>query len=67
MKLKDFVGMLYDPPSGWRYGFPKKYIPSTENEPLEDTLVRDGYPKKDAEFGAQHCRFIATGANHLTG
>lgn len=49
--------LLYDPPSGWRYGFPKPYRP-VEDEPLEQTLVRDGYPAKEAEFGARHCRFI---------
>ena len=47
---------IYDPPSGWRYGFPKVYSP-LEDEALQETLVRDGYPKKDAEFGAKHCRF----------
>ena len=48
---------LYDPPTGWRYGFPNAYRPM-EDETLEETLVRDGYPEKDAEFGAKHCRFI---------
>jgi hypothetical protein len=52
---------LYDPPSGWRYGFPKVYAPTNEDEPIADTLVRDGYPARDAEFGAKHCRFIETG------
>ncbi len=46
----------YDPPSGWKYGFPKKYEPA-DNEPLMVTLIRDGYPGLDAEFGAKHCRF----------
>lgn len=48
---------VYDPPSGWMYGFPKQYKPRDANEPLEETLVRDGYPALDAEFAAQHCRF----------
>lgn len=47
---------IYDPPSGWRYGFPKPYRP-LEGEALEDTLVRDGYPKREAEIGAKYCRF----------
>lgn len=50
--------ILYDPPSGWRYGFPKPYKPLTPDEPVEVTLVRDGYPAKDAAFGAKHCRYI---------
>ena len=35
---------IYDPPSGWMYGFPKQYKPAYEGEPIEDTLLRDGYP-----------------------
>lgn len=54
------TALLYDPPSGWRYGFPKPYKP-IEEEPLEQTLIRDGHPAKEAEFGAQHCRFIGEG------
>ena len=47
----------YDPPSGWRYGFPREYRP-LDDEPLIETLVRDGYPRHLAEdFGAKHCRF----------
>lgn len=47
---------LYDPPSGWMYGFPKQYLP-LEGEELKDTLIRDGYPAKDAEWAANHTRF----------
>jgi len=46
---------MYDPPSGWRYGFPKPYQPLPD-EDLTDTLIRDGYPAKDAEFAAHHVR-----------
>lgn len=38
----------YDPPSGWKYGFPKPYHP-LPNESLEDTLLRDGYPQKEID------------------
>lgn len=48
---------LYDPPSGWRYGFPRPYEP-TDDETLEQTLIRDGYPAAMAEMGARYCRFI---------
>jgi len=51
------MGLLYDPPSGWRYGFPKPYKP-LEKESLKDTLIRDGYPEKDADMGSKYCRFI---------
>lgn len=49
--------MMYDPPTGWRYGFPKVYRP-VEGETVEDTLERDGYPRAMADdFGGKHCRF----------
>lgn len=57
-KLSDFLGWLYDPPSGWRYGFPKIYDPFP-GETLEQTLLRDGYPQRELEWGAaKHVRFI---------
>lgn len=37
---------LYDPPSGWKYGFPKPYLPR-EGESLAETLRRDGYPEHE--------------------
>lgn len=56
--LKDYIGMLYDPPEGWRYGFPKRYNP-LPGESLEETLRRDGYPDGHIKAGlADHCRFI---------
>lgn len=52
--------MIYDPPSGWMYGFPKEYAP-LPGETTEETLLRDGYPKILIERGmAKHCRFIGT-------
>jgi hypothetical protein len=47
---------MYDPPSGWQFGFPKFYHPEP-GETVEQTLVRDGYPAEDAELGAKYCRF----------
>lgn len=40
--------MLYDPPSGWRYGFPRPYLP-LEGETLRETLLRDGYPATELD------------------
>ena len=52
--------MMYDPPSGWKYGFPKPYKP-LPGEPLADTLLRDGYPKRLVEQGMdRYCRFITS-------
>lgn len=53
--------MLYDPYKGWMYGFPKPYKP-LPGESLEDTLIRDGYPKQLVkEIGEDKlwCRFIS--------
>lgn len=45
MNAKSFeeASLIYDPPQGWLYGFPRPYRP-LEGERLEDTLIRDGYP-----------------------
>jgi hypothetical protein len=51
------MSLIYDPPGGWKFGFPRPYEP-LEGEPLAETLVRDGYPAEEAEFGAKHTRFI---------
>lgn len=52
--------MLIDPPSGWRYGFPKPYV-NPDNKPLEDWLLENGYPQFEIDLGmAKHCRFIAS-------
>lgn len=52
------MALIYDPPSGWRYGFPKPYKP-LPGETLEHTLLRDGYPQKEIDNGgAKHCRFL---------
>jgi len=49
--------LMYDPPVGWRYGFPKLYKP-LPGETLEQTLRRDGYPQKEIDWGgAKHVRF----------
>jgi len=55
--MTDRPKQFYDPPSGWRYGFPKVYAP-LEGETLEQTLLRDGYPLWEIDKGiADHCRF----------
>jgi len=33
-----------DPPSGWRYGFPKE-LPDLRPDDIEAWLVEQGYPK----------------------
>ena len=54
---------IYDPPSGWRYGFPREYKP-LPGESLIDTLLRDGYPQKEIDWGGgEHVRFWETTAD----
>lgn len=50
--------MLYDPPEGWKYGFPKEYLPKPD-ETLDQTLERDGYPRRLLNL-AKWTRFIGS-------
>lgn len=52
--------LMYDPPFGWQFGFPKPYRP-LDGETLRDTLTRDGYPSGPAyESSEKYCRFFET-------
>lgn len=52
--------LIIDPPSGWRFGFPRPYN-NPNNLPLEDWLRQEGYPEYELEWGAaKHCRFWST-------
>lgn len=35
-----------DPPSGWKYGFPKPFEPAPEQE-IDDWLIKNGYPQSE--------------------
>jgi len=37
-----------DPPSGWRYGFPKIYDPDC-GKPVLEWLVNEGYPQVEID------------------
>jgi len=39
-----------DPPSGWRYGFPKLYDPAKDGD-MRAWMIANGYPKKLANQG----------------
>ena len=45
----------FDPPGGWRYGFPKAYNP-LPNENFMQWLIREGYPPDEVEWAMQHMR-----------
>jgi uncharacterized Zn finger protein (UPF0148 family) len=53
---------IYDPPGGWRYGFPREYKPLL-GESIEQTLLRDKYPQKEIDVWKEDgvpCRFWET-------
>lgn len=45
----------FDPPGGWRYGFPKAYNP-LPNENFMQWLIREGYPPDEVEWAMRHMR-----------
>ncbi len=54
--------ILIDPPSGWKYGFPKPFD-NPDNKTTEEWLVENGYPEKEfnSEGKAHWVRWIETG------
>lgn len=54
--MKERTKMWIDPPSGWRYGFPKIYTPLVDGD-LSEWLVKQGYPA-DQLSSTTHVRFM---------
>lgn len=55
--------LIIDPPSGWRYGFPKP-IPEDvffDAAAFRAWLVEQGYPAQDIELAIEHSRYWETG------
>lgn len=48
------VAMFFDPPSGWKYGFPCEW--DHKKETLEELLKRKGYPEKDYDLARMYSR-----------
>lgn len=50
-----------DPPSGWKYGFPKQINLDILIDEYEGNVAKwltdNGYPEKDAEFATKYCRW----------
>jgi hypothetical protein len=36
-----------DPPSGWRYGFPKIWDPEVNGTDIQAWIIREGYPESE--------------------
>jgi hypothetical protein len=45
-----------DPPSGWKYGFPKA-LPDPAPEDIGEWLILQGYPAKDAHEVTRYIRW----------
>jgi len=45
---------MIDPPSGWRYGFPKAYDRVTDGDDMVTWLVQEGYPQREIDRLGDH-------------
>lgn len=50
--------LIVDPPSGWRYGFPKVWNRKTHPD-MKAWLIENGYPAKAANQEGLICRFMS--------
>ena len=48
--------LVIDPPSGWRYGFPKR-VTQEEMKDLKSFLISNGYPEEDVELAMKYSRY----------
>jgi hypothetical protein len=40
---------MVDPPSGWRYGFPKMLPENFDQHKIREWLVENGYPQEEID------------------
>ena len=56
--------LMIDPPSGWKYGFPKpiqeELFTLGSDSDLEEWLVGEGYPKEDVGLALKYSRYWET-------
>ena len=46
-----------DPPSGWKYGFPKELPEDIKDiKDFRKWLIKNGYPESEVDFGIKYCR-----------
>ena len=49
---------LADPPSGWKYGFPKVFDFNSDEETIEEWFLRNSYPQELIDEGMlKYCWF----------
>ena len=51
--MKRIVTMV-DPPSGWKYGFPKELPDSAKGDAFFSWLVSEGYPQSEIDNMGEH-------------
>jgi len=44
--------LMIDPPSGWKYGFPKPLPDGVEN--IKEWLLENGYPQREIDLCGKH-------------
>ena len=44
--------LMIDPPSGWKYGFPKPLPEEVEN--VKEWLLEQGYPQREIDLYGKH-------------
>lgn len=57
--MSNIISVSVDPPSGWKYGFPRDIDLKTyqsKDSSLRKWLVSNGYPKEEVEFAMNHLR-----------
>jgi hypothetical protein len=59
--IEDSV-IICDPPSGWKYGFPKVIPEEIDNDNLRKWLLDNGYPQHELDKFPDYlpCRFWRT-------
>ena len=49
---------IFDPPSGWRYGFPKPLPDNVKGEgAMTEWLIAQGYPREMIGLALKHSRY----------
>lgn len=48
--------LIIDPPSGWRYGFPKVLPKNVKPENLRSWFVENGYPESEVDMAIKWSR-----------
>lgn len=57
MSSNENTRVWVDPPSGWKYGFPKVYDPVTDNPNVVEWIIDSGYPRKLMESFKDHFHY----------